>query len=70
MLGECIQYIQSEMRPAAQSQPGSLGLSLLASPELGAAVLESFWASDHACGRARRQQRLYTVNWPGGLEAR
>ena len=47
-LGECIQYIQSEMRPAVESQPGSLGLSLLASPELGAAVLESFWASDHA----------------------
>ena len=31
-----------------ESQPGSLGLSLLASPELGAAVLESFWASHHA----------------------
>ena len=44
-LGGCIQYIQSEMRPAVESQPGSLGLSLLASPELGAAVLESFWAS-------------------------
>jgi hypothetical protein len=48
VLGECIQYIQGEMRPAAESQPGSLGLSLLASPELGSAVLESFWASDHA----------------------
>jgi len=48
VLGECIQYIQGEMRPVVESQPGSLGLSLLASPELGAAVLESFWASDHA----------------------
>ena len=48
VLGECIQYIQSEVRPAVESQPGSLGLSLLASPELGTAVLESFWASDHA----------------------
>ena len=47
-LGKCIQYIQSEMRPVVERQPGSLGLSLLASPELGAAVLESFWASDHA----------------------
>lgn len=43
----CIQYIQGEIRPAVESQPGSLGLSLLASPELGTAVLESFWASDH-----------------------
>ena len=50
----CIQYIQSEMRPAAESQPGSLGLSLLASPELGAAVLESFWASDHALRAAEK----------------
>jgi hypothetical protein len=30
---------------AAESQPGSLGLLLQASPELGAAVLESFWAA-------------------------
>ena len=48
VLGRCIKYIQSEIRPAVESQPGSLGLSLLASPDLGAAVLESFWASDHA----------------------
>jgi len=44
-LGGCITYIDSEVRPAAESQPGSLGLSLLASPESGAAVLESFWVS-------------------------
>jgi hypothetical protein len=47
-LGGCITYIESEIRPATESQPGSLGLSLLASPESGAAVLESFWVSDHA----------------------
>ena len=48
VLGGCIKYIEGEVRPAVESQPGSLGLSLLASPELGAAVLESFWASYHA----------------------
>jgi len=48
VLGGCIKYIEGEVRPAVESQPGSLGLSLLASPELGAAVLESFWASHHA----------------------
>ncbi len=48
VLGVCIQYIQSEVRPATESQPGSLGLSLVASQEPGAAELESFWASDNA----------------------
>lgn len=48
VLGVCIQYIQSEVRPATESQPGSLGLSLVASQEPGAAELESFWASDDA----------------------
>ncbi|HUK69296.1 MAG TPA: antibiotic biosynthesis monooxygenase [Streptosporangiaceae bacterium] len=48
VLGGCLKYIESEVRPAVESQPGSLGLSLLASPELRAAVLESFWASHHA----------------------
>ena len=48
VLGGCLKYIESEVRPAVESQPGSLGLPLLASPELGAAVLESFWASHHA----------------------
>jgi hypothetical protein len=48
VLGGCIKYIESEVRPAVESQPASRGLSLLASPEPGAAVLESFWASPHA----------------------
>ena len=28
--GEWVQYIESEVRPAVESEPGSLGLSLLA----------------------------------------
>jgi len=47
-LDECIEYIEGELRPALESQSGSLGLSLLVSPGLDVAVLESFWASAHA----------------------
>jgi len=43
--GEWVKYIESEVRPAVEGQPGSLGLSLLVSSEPGVAVLESFWAS-------------------------
>ena len=44
-LDGCIKYIEDEVSPAVDSQPGSLGLSLLAIPEPGVAILESFWAS-------------------------
>ena len=47
-LDECITYIEDELRPALESQRGSLGLSLLISPRLGVAVFESFWASAQA----------------------
>ena len=52
--GEWVQYIESEVRPAVESEPGSLGLSLLARSEPGVAVLESFWAS-HDALRASEQ---------------
>jgi hypothetical protein len=47
-LGGCITYIESEVSPAIENRPGSLGLSLLASPASGAVALESFWASHDA----------------------
>jgi hypothetical protein len=40
-LGGCITYIEGEVRPAAESRPGSRGLSLLASRDSGAAVLQT-----------------------------
>src|SRR5215468_2758953 len=40
----CIRYIENQVRPEIESQPGSLGLSLLASPEHGVAVCESLWS--------------------------
>jgi len=61
-LGRCITDIDSEVRPAAESHPGSLGLSLLASPESGAAVLESFGCRIMRWRRARRRQRLCAAN--------
>jgi len=48
LLGDSIGYMESEVRPAVESQQGSLGTSLLANPELGVAILESFWASGDA----------------------
>jgi heme-degrading monooxygenase HmoA len=54
LLGESVKYIEGEVRPAVQRLPGNLGMSLLANPESGAAVLESFWASDHAAAGSEK----------------
>lgn len=47
-LSDSVKYIESTFRPLVESQPGNLGLSLHANPELGIAVLESFWRSGDA----------------------
>lgn len=47
-LGACVRYIETEVRPAVEGEPGSLGMTLLLSADRGVAVLESFWVSDHA----------------------
>jgi len=47
-LGDAISYLASEVRPAVERQPGSLGTSLLIDPEARAMGFESFWASDGA----------------------
>jgi hypothetical protein len=49
---------EREVRPAAESRPGSLGLSLLASPEAGGAVLESFLASRDALAASEQAEAL------------
>ncbi len=54
LLDESVKYIEGEVRPVVESQPGNLGLSLLASPELGVAILESFWASEDAMRDSER----------------
>jgi heme-degrading monooxygenase HmoA len=52
--GDLIGRVQSEVRPAVESQPGNLGMSLHTSPEGDVALLESFWASgdDMRAGQA------------------
>jgi len=47
-LGDSVNFIEAEVRPVVESQPGSLGMSLYTNPELGVAILESFWASRDA----------------------
>jgi hypothetical protein len=47
-LGDAISYVTSEVRPAVERQPGSLGTSLLIDPEAGALGFESFWVSHGA----------------------
>ena len=48
VLAGCLAYLEREVRPVAESQRGSLGLSLLAGQKPGTAIIESFWAThDH-----------------------
>lgn len=71
-LAGCIGYLEDEARPVLESQPGSLGVSLLEGR--GVVISESFWATHEAlwlsretnkefCGElARRVQRPVTAN--------
>jgi hypothetical protein len=47
-LGDSIKFIEAEVRPQVDSQPGSLGTALYTNPGPGLAILESLWASDEA----------------------
>ena len=48
LLGDSVKFMENEVRPAVEGQPGNLGLSLQVNPELGLAILESFWVSGDA----------------------
>jgi hypothetical protein len=63
LLGDSVKFIEAEVRPVVESLPGSLGMLLYTNPELGVAVLESFWTS-----RAALVQSGEMV-WPGRREA-
>ena len=45
-LGDAIDHIANEGRPAVERRPGNLGTSLLIDPEAGAMEFESFWESE------------------------
>lgn len=44
-LAGCLAYLERVVGPVMESQPGSLGLALLAGQEPGVAIVESFWAT-------------------------
>ena len=48
VLDDCVNTSRASSVRPWRSEPGSLGLSLLISPGLGVAVVESFWASAQA----------------------
>ena len=61
-LADSVKFIQAEVRPQVEIQPGSLGTALYTSPERGLAILESYWASgeamsasEHRVSPARRE---------------
>jgi quinol monooxygenase YgiN len=44
-LDGCVSYIESEIRPALEVRPGSLGISVLEDRERGAVIFGSVWAT-------------------------
>ncbi len=57
-LGDSVKFIETDVRPAVENELGSLGMSLYANPELGVAVLASFWVSRDALSRSENTIRL------------
>jgi hypothetical protein len=47
-LDDWARIVEADALPAVESVPGSLGMSLYADPELGVAMLQSFWVSHDA----------------------
>ena len=47
-LSDSVKFIENEVRPNVENQPGNLGVALQLNPELGVAILESFWVSGDA----------------------
>ena len=54
-LDDLVTFTEAEVCPVVETAAGSLGTSLYANPEVGVAILESFWAS-HA--RLVRSEQL------------
>lgn len=54
----CIKFIEGDVRLAMEGQPGNLGLSLLANPEPGVAIMQSFWVSQLALQASENTDRI------------
>lgn len=44
-LGDCVKYIEADVRAGVESLPGNLGTSLYMSPDTAVAIFQSFWSS-------------------------
>src|ERR1700723_3473938 len=47
-LSDSVKFIENGVPPNGENQPGNLGVALQLNPELGVAILESFWVSGDA----------------------
>lgn len=63
-LDDSVKFAETEFRPVVERLPGSLGISLFTNPEIGVAVLESFWASRD---QMRLSEQMITPGCRGGL---
>jgi hypothetical protein len=63
-LDDSVKFIEADVRPAVENELGNLGTSLYTNPELGVAVLTSFWVSRDALrhseevARPRRREAI------------
>ena len=51
-LGDCVKYIEADVRTGVESLPGSLGTSLYMSPDTAVAIFQSFWSSRTALAQS------------------
>ncbi|HEY2577060.1 MAG TPA: hypothetical protein VGI74_12190 [Streptosporangiaceae bacterium] len=65
-LGQSVEFIAANVRPVVEKQTGNLGMCLFTNPELGMALLESFWATRDALLRAELSEQ---ADPPGYREA-
>ena len=74
VLAGCLAYLEGKVRPVVESQPGSLGLSLLAGQESGvggnASSRSGPRTSTNWCGRPGGPRRWSAASWPGGSSGR
>ncbi|HEY2129460.1 MAG TPA: antibiotic biosynthesis monooxygenase [Streptosporangiaceae bacterium] len=53
-LGDSVKFVENEVRPVVEGQPGNLGMALKLNPDIGVAILESFWVSGDALRASER----------------
>ncbi len=51
-LGDCVKYIEADVRAGVECLPGSLGTSLYMSPDTAVAIFQSFWSSRTALAQS------------------